>query len=222
MGFGCWARYPEPVTTITNESRSRRRHLLGASLTVGAIVSVALLVASFWVAQLPLSIAAVVVALVGGFLAVWAVTVEFREWRERSQEEGETARAEERDRTRVFHVRQREVLSTVDVRTKATQESLSQVTASLGKAEAQISTLRGDNEALTIENKALKVENTELREQLAPDPSEQDGAVLALPLRTAAEGGMQWSDLEAPTVVNLDLIRLASPLLDEVKRAHAN
>lgn len=209
------------MTTITIESRSRRRHLLGASLTVGAVVSVALLVASFWVAQLPLSIAAVVVALLGGFLAVWALTVEFREWRERAQDEGETARAEERDRIRIFHVRQREVLSTVDVHTKATQESLSQVTASLGQAEAQISTLRGDNEAMSIENKALRVENTELRAQIAI-PADEDGTILPLPLRTAAEGGMQWSDLEAPTVVNLDLIRLASPLLDEVKRAHAN
>ena len=97
------------MTTTTIRSRSRRRALLGASLTVGTIVAVALLVASSWVP--PLAIAAVAVALVGGFLATWAATIEFREWKDRAAQEGESARAAERDRTRVFHARQREVLA---------------------------------------------------------------------------------------------------------------
>lgn len=187
---------------------------------MGTIVSLALLVASFFL--WPLAIAAVCVALLTAFLVWWNGTVERNELRESAQEEGVTARAQERERTHVLHARQREVLSTVDQRTKATQASLSQVTASLGQAEAQISTLRGDNEALKIENETLTAENADLRSRLDSEPSSEAAEVLALPRRTATDGGMQWSDLEAPTVVNLDLLRLAAPLLDEVKQAHAN
>ncbi len=199
---------------------------------MGTIVSVALVMASVWVPAL--AFAAVAVALLGGFLATWAATVEFREWRERTQQEGEEARAAERERTRVFHARQRDVLTTVDVRTKAAQESLSKVTTALGLAESQISTLRGDNEALKFENTELKVENTELkaenvdlRTQLEAESSEAEASenaadVLALPLRSSSQDEPLWSDLEAPTVVNLDLVRLAAPLIEEVKQAHAN
>lgn len=209
------------MTTTTIRSRSRRRALLGASLTVGTIVAVALLVASSWVP--PLAIAAVAVALVGGFLATWAATIEFREWKDRAAQEGESARAAERDRTRVFHARQREVLATVDARTRAVQDSLNQAMTSLGESEAQASRLRGDNEALSIENGELRTENGELRTQLDKVAAASEEAdVVALPVRLSTEESQRWSDLEAPTVVNLDLVRLANPLLDEVKQAHAN
>ncbi|WP_324523344.1 hypothetical protein [Propioniciclava sp.] len=181
----------------------------------------ALLVASSWVP--PLAIAAVAVALVGGFLATWAATIEFREWKDRAAQEGESARAAERDRTRVFHARQREVLATVDARTRAVQDSLNQAMTSLGESEAQASRLRGDNEALTIENGELRTENGELRTQLDKVAAASEEAdVVALPVRLSTEESQRWSDLEAPTVVNLDLVRLANPLLDEVKQAHAN
>ena len=194
---------------------------------MGTIVSLALLVASFFL--WPLAIAAVCVALLTAFLVMWSGKSEREAMREEliseARAEGDTARAQERERTVTLHARQREVLTVVDHRTKAAQESLSQVTTSLGLAEAQISTLRGDNEALKIENEVLKEENAELRTQLASTTAESDedaAEVLALPRRTFTGDAPEWSDLEAPTVVNLDLLRLAAPLLAEVKRAHAN
>ena len=50
----------------------------------------------------------------------------------------------------------------------------------------------------------------------------EDADVVSLPVRLTTEESQRWDDLEAPTVVNLDLVRLANPLLDEVKQAHAN
>lgn len=198
--------------------------LLGASLWVGTIVSLALLVASFFL--WPLAIVAVCVALVTAFLTWWSGNVEReaqrQELREQAQVEGDSARAQERERTVTLHARQREVLTVVDHRTKAAQESLSQVTTSLGLAEAQLSTLRGDNEALRVENGALRAENADLRAQVEASVDTDAADVVAMPRRPLAEHGTQWSDLEAPTVVNLDLLRLAAPLLDEVKQAHAN
>ena len=115
------------------------------------------------------------------------------------------------------------MLATVDARTRAVQDSLNQAMTSLGESEAQASRLRGDNEALTIENGELRAENGVLRTRLEQASSTvEDADVVSLPVRLTTEESQRWDDLEAPTVVNLDLVRLANPLLDEVKQAHAN
>lgn len=210
--------------------RSRRRILLVSCLTVGTVLSLALMVASSWAPLL--AWAAVIVALVAGFLATWAALVEFREWRLKANAEAAEARAAERERTRQLHETQRGVLTTVDARIQAiagalgetrseldsTKEELVGVKVSLGEAQQQVSRLRGDNEA-------LRVENTGLRTQLeaATAPAEVgDADVLALPRRRATADVTEWDALEAPTVVDLDLQRLAQPFVAEVQARHAN
>ena len=89
-------------------------------------------------------------------------------------------------------------------------------------AEKQIEGINRAREARTVRDNEHA---SELRTQLASTTAESDedaAEVLALPRRTFTGDAAEWSDLEAPTVVNLDLLRLAAPLLDEVKRAHAN
>ncbi len=210
--------------------RSRRRILLVSCLTVGTVLSLALMVAS---SRAPLlAWAAVIVALVAGFLATWAALVEFREWRLKANAEAAEARAAERERTRQLHETQRGVLTTVDARIQAiagalgetrseldsTKEELVGVKVSLGEAQQQVSRLRGDNEALRVENTGLR---TQLEAATAPAEA-GDADVLALPRRRATADVTEWDALEAPTVVDLDLQRLAQPFVAEVQARHAN
>lgn len=220
------------MTTQTSPApRTRRRILLVSCLTVGTIASLALMIASQWVPFLDW--AAVIVALVAGFLATWAALVEFREWRESAAADAAAARAAERLRTQQLHETQRGVLTAVDARIQAiagslgetraeldsTREELVGVKVSLGQAQQQVSRLRGDNEA-------LRVENTGLRTQLAAAGGEVEAAgeadVLTLPRRRATGSTTEWDALEAPTVVDLDLQRLAEPFVAEVQARHAN
>lgn len=212
--------------------RTRRRILLVSCLTVGTVASLALMVASRWVPLLDW--AAVIVALVAGFLATWAALVEFREWREKAAAEAAEARAAERLRTKQLHETQRGVLTTVDARIQAiagtlgetraeldtTREELVGVKVSLGQAQQQVSRLRGDNEALRVENTDLR---TQLEAATAVDAEAEEGAdVLALPRRRATGTTSEWDTLEAPTVVDLDLQRLAQPFVAELQARHAN
>jgi len=222
--------------------RTRRRILMASCLVVGTVVSLSLMVASQWVPFLDW--AAVVVALVAGFLATWAALVEFREWRVKAQAEAAAARAEERTRTQHLHETQRAVLTTVDARIQAiagtlgetraeldsTRDELVGVKVSLGEARQQVSRLRGDNASLRVEltdlrveNSDLRVENSDLRQQLA-DAVEADAEadVLTLPRRRVTASTTEWDALDAPTVVELDLQRLAQPLVAEVQARHAN
>lgn len=215
--------------------RTRRRILMASCLVVGTVVSLSLMVASQWVPFLDW--AAVVVALVAGFLATWAALVEFREWRVKAQAEAAAARAEERTRTQHLHETQRAVLTTVDARIQAiagtlgetraeldsTRDELVGVKVSLGEARQQVSRLRGDNASLRVELTDLRVENSDLRQQLA-DAVEADAEadVLTLPRRRVTASTTEWDALDAPTVVELDLQRLAQPLVAEVQARHAN
>ncbi len=219
------------MTTSTSPApRTRRRILLASSLIGGTVLSLGLMVASQWVPFLDW--VAVVVALVAGFLATWAALVEFREWRVQAVAEAAAARAAERERTRQLHANQRGVLTTVDARVQAiagaldearteldsTKEVLVDTKVALGEAQQTVSRLRGDNEA-------LRIENTGLRSELAAataEVGEGDAEVLALPRRRATDGTGAWDALEAPTVVDLDLQRLAQPFVAEVQARHAN
>ena len=219
-------------------SRTRRRIFLISCLVVGTIGSLALMVASQWVPFLDW--AAVVVALAAGFLATWAALVEFREWRVKAQAEATAARAEERARTRQLHETQRGVLTTVDARLNAlagtlgetraeldaTKGELVEVKVTLGQAQQQVSRLRGDNDALRVENTGLRGENDTLRQELADrevvDGAEDTAEVLALPRRRVAGESTEWEAADAPTVIDLDLQRLAQPFVEEVQAKHAN
>lgn len=186
------------------------------------------MVANQWVPFLDW--AAVVVALVAGFLATWAALVEFREWRLQALAEAAEARAAERLRTQQLHAAQRGVLTTVDARIQAvtgaleetrteldsTKEELVGTKVALGEARQQVSRLRGDNQA-------LRVENTGLRQELAAaNARDADAEVVELPRRRVTDGATEWDAIEAPTVVDLDLQRLAQPFVAEVRARHAN
>ena len=218
------------TSTTSHAPRTRRRILLVSCLTIGTVASLALMVASRWVPLLDW--AAVGVALASGFLATWAALVEFREWREKAAAEAAEARAAERLRTQQLHETQRGVLTTVDARIQAiagtlgetrteldaTREELVGVKVSLGQAQQQVSRLRGDNEALRVENIDLR---TQLEAATAVD-AEAGADVFALPRRRATGTTTEWDTLEAPTVIDLDLQRLAQPFVAEVQARHAN
>ena len=213
-----------PARTSPSSATSRGRVL--AVLAVGTVASLGLVAAGRWV---PLLVwAAVLVALAAGFIAVWAALREFAAWRERVQAESTAERAEQRERTRELHVRQREVLAVVDARVQSLHLSLGQTKASLGEtkvalgeATTQVSRLRGDNEALRAENTSLRVENVGLRSRLDARDEASGADVVALPRRRALNEA-EWDLLDAPTVVHLDLQRLASPFVADVQRRHAN
>ena len=217
-------------TASHSTPRTRRRILLVSSLVIGTVASLALMVASSWVPFLDW--VAVVVALVAGFLATWAALVEFREWRVKAAAEAAEARAAERTRTHQLHETQRRVLTTVDARIQAiagtlgearaeldaTKEELVGTKVTLGETQQLVSRLRGDNEA-------LRVENTDLHRRLeaaTQTEAEAEADVLALPRRRATATSTEWDALEAPTVVDLDLQRLAQPFVAEVQARHAN
>lgn len=219
------------VTSLTSSApRSRRRILLVSSLVVGTVASVALMTAGQWVPFLDW--AALAVALVAGFLATWAALVEFREWRFAALADAASARAAERERTQQLHETQRRVLTTVDARIHAiagalgetrteldaTKQELVTTKVTLGESQQLVSRLRGDNES-------LRAENGDLRQQLvkATEPA-VDADVLALPRRRATETVAQseWSLVDAPTVIDLDLQRLAQPFVADVQARHAN
>ncbi|MFT3876770.1 MAG: hypothetical protein QM708_10180 [Propioniciclava sp.] len=217
--------------------RSRRRILLVTSLAVGTAASVALMVAAQWMTLLAWP--ALIVALLAGFLATWAALVEFREWRERAQADAARARAEERDRTQELHAAQRRVLGAVHGRVRSlsgelvvakesltrAESTLAEVNKAYGETRQQVSRLRGDNEALRIENDALRTVGEELwaeNRQLRASGEAPEAEVVTLPRRRALARDGEWDLDSAPTVVDLDLARLAAPFISELRERHAN
>ena len=215
-------------TASHSTPRTRRRILLVSSLVIGTVASLALMVASSWVPFLDW--AAVVLALAAGFPPRWPPLVDFRGWRVKAPAEAAEARAAERTRTHQLHETQRRVLTTVDARIQAiagtlgearaeldaTKEELVGTKVTLGETQQLVSRLRGDNEA-------LRVENTDLHRRLeAATQTDAQADALALPRRRATATSTEWDALEAPTVVDLDLQRLAQPFVAEVQARHAN
>lgn len=213
--------------------RSSHAVTVVAALGLGTALALALAIATRWVPAL--AWAAVAVALVAGFVAVWAARADFAAWRERAQADASAERTSQREHTRALHATQREVLAAVDARVAALNASLGATKVSLGRAQQQVSRLRGDNESLRVEigglrteNQTLRTENTELRTEndglrvrLASEAGE-GAEVLTLPRRHAGAEPGEWDGLDEPTVVNLDLVRLTSPLVAEVRARHAN
>jgi len=205
------AARPAPST-----STHRRRRI--AVLTLGALVSLGLWYASAWAPLLAL--AAVVVALLAGVLAVWVALVELAAYRASAAREAAEERAAHRAKIQSLHEAQRGVLATVDAHTQALRASLDSTTVELGEPRQEASRLRGDNAALRLENGELRLENADLRARLGQEASAD---VVALPRRRAsAEAGPEWADDEPSTVINLDLQRLVSPFVADVQRRHAN
>lgn len=216
------------TTPASSIGPSRQRRLRRASLIVGTIVSVGLVIAATWVPLL--SYAAVAVALICGFLAVWAALTEYAEHRTRMREEAAAERAAHRETIQSLHASQREVLEAVDVRNQSLHAELRQTGGELretrlelGQVRLEVVQLRGDNEALRLDNQALRTENAELKSRIPAEGEAADEAdVVSLPRRRATEESGDWQPTDAPTVVNLDLQRLASPFVADVVRHHAN
>lgn len=183
-------------------------------LIAGAVVSAGLLVAALWV---PLTaVAAVVVALAAGVTATWIVRREVRAERSAADARLKAERADHRSHLSTLHAQQREVLGVVDAQQRALKRELAGTRTELGRTQQENSRLRGDNEA-------LRLENTELRgriDELEATPAEAE--ILTLPRRRASRRDDAWAALEEPSVVDLDIARLATPFVEELRRAYAN
>lgn len=194
-------------------SEARRRAFL-LVLIGGAVLSVALLVAALWVP--PSAVAAVFVALAAGVSATWIVRREVRAERAAAHARLKAERSDHRTHLNLLHTQQREVLAVVDARKRALVRELAGSRAELGRTQQENSRLRGDNEALRLENTALRGRIDEL-EAL---PAAAD--VVVLPRRRASRHDDEWAVLEPRSVVDLDIARLATPFVEELRRAHAN
>lgn len=216
---------------------SRFRVLATSALVAGSLVAAALAAGGWWVPWL--GAVGVVVAVAAGVLAVWAAYREFREFRARAGREATaalTAHGVQLHEERTQHL---EVLHVLQERSDALRGELRGVTRENGELHRTVSTLRGDNAALTadldslrVAHQGLQLENHELRTQVLADQAtiaelrgeeSPDADVLAIPRRRATgTEGTEWAAGEAPTVVELDLQRLASPFVEDMVRRHAN
>lgn len=199
-------------------SQSHPRPAIVSTVTSGVGLAVALQVASNWVPQL--SYAAVVAAVVTAVVAAWTGLRALARQQAVAAATAQAERAQHRESLSRFHASQREVLAIVDGRTDTLRLNLAETRTALGEAQMKISRLTGDNAVLRQDNHRLRSENDELLAMVAEEPA-TDSQVVALPRRRAA-AEHNWSSLEAPTVVDLDLQRLVSPLVEELRRAHAN
>lgn len=170
------------------------------TLILGTVVSVGLLVAA---SQVPLlAVAAVAVAIAAGWLATALVRAEVRDERSRAAAEASRERAAHRASLSRLHAGQREVLAVVDARNRV--------------LAGELATARIDVVRLEDENTALRHENGELRAQLVAASEPEGAEVLSLPRRRAA-------DPDADRVGHVvDIARLATPFVEELRRRHAN
>lgn len=199
-------------------SQSQPRLAIVSTVASGVGLAVALQVASIWVPQL--SYAAVVAAVVTAVVAAWTGLRALARQRAAAAAVAHAERAQHRESLSTFHASQREVLAIVDGRTDTLRRNLDETRTALGEAQMKISCLTGDNAVLRQDNHRLRRENDELLAMVAEEPG-TDSQVVALPRRRAV-AEHNWSSLEAPTVIDLDLQRLVSPLVEELRRAHAN
>lgn len=194
-------------------SEARRRAFL-LVLAAGAAVSLALLVGALWV---PWAAAgAVAVALLAGVIATAIVRREVRAERADAAARLKAERAGHRAHLSALHAEQREVLGVVDARIRAVARELTESRTELAEMCRVNARLRGDNAA-------LRQENTRLRGRIEELEATPDGAdVVSLPRRRVGERREARVALDSPTVVDLDIARLATPFVEELRRAHAN
>lgn len=196
----------------------RRRRAFLVTLCLGTALSIALLVAATQVAWL--AIAAVAVALAAGWLATMLVRAEVRDEKARAAAEASQERAEHRATLQRLHAGQREVLGVVDARNRSLAGELAGARGALVRLTDANTGLTGENAALRDENTALRHENVELRAHLlaaeAADAVPAGAEVVSLPRRRAAEP-------DAPGAGEVvDIARLATPFVEELRRRHAN
>lgn len=183
------------------------------SLSFGLVASLGLLIGALWVPWL--GWAAVVIALAGGGAATWAVAKAKRAQRTRLLDEAKAERARHRDQLHESNAAQRDVLAIVKSRSQAVSDELQRTRADLGLRLMEVSQLQGDIEALKVENSELRDHLTHLRANTT-----EGAEVLSLPRRRSAEHDeAEWSAGEAPTIVDLDLMR---SIPEDYLRSQAN
>ncbi len=172
--------------------------------------SVAISLISLLSAELPVRIAGLAVAGLGGAVGCWLA------WREaaRVRREAEQRATEDTRRAGALLHRERQrhqdVLATLDRRVKGLAATLWELRTQNAGLEQSVSTLRGNNESLRVE--------LALATALS---SEADAEVLTLPRRATGTGdavaGVDlWNDEHSPTVVDLQAI--AAPFVDDAVR----
>lgn len=172
--------------------------------------SVAISLISLLSAELPVRIAGLAVAGLGGVVGCWLA------WREAARIRREAEQSATDDTRRAGELLHRErqrhqdVLTTLDRRVKGLTASLWELRTQNAGLEQSISTLRGNNESLRVE--------LALATALS---SEADAEVLTLPRRATGTGdavpGVDlWNDEHSPTVVDLQAI--AAPFVDDAVR----
>lgn len=186
-----------------------------ASLSLGLVASVGLLVAALWVPWL--AWLAAPVALVGGGSATWAALQAKKIQRTRLLDEAKSERSSHRERLRESHAAQREVLTIVKSRSRAVSAELTRTRADLGLRLMEVSQLQGDLQAIKVENADLRDHITYLRAN-----TNEGAEVLSLPRRRSTDReDAEWSAGDAPTIVDLDLLR-SIPQEEEYLRSQAN
>lgn len=216
---------------------SRFRVLATSALVSGSVVAAALAVGGLWLPWL--GVTGVVVAVAAGLVAVWAAYQEFKDFRARAGQEATEALTAHGTQLHSERTRHREVMHVLQDRSDVLRGTVRAVTAENGELQHTVSTLRGDNAALRadldtlqVAHVELRLENHELRTQVLADRAtiadlrgeeRPDADVFSIPRRRATgTEGTQWAAGEAPTVVELDLQRLASPFVEDMVRRHAN
>lgn len=180
---------------------------------MGALVSVGLAVGAQWVPWL--AVVAALVAVVAGVVATSSAWREHLAVREAQLAEASQTRAAHTATLTAMHRDHREVLHVLGSRAQDLRVELTQARAEAGELQQELSSVRGDREA-------LRHENDDLRAQLAAGESEAvEAEVVTLPRRRASATSPDWVVSEAPTVVDLDLQRLAFPFVEDVVRRHA-
>lgn len=210
----------------TSQLRRVSQLSLGAGAVIGAALAAAVAV-SPW-----LPVAGVVIAIIGAVVAVLAAWREHRELRRQRDAELSQQRHAHGDQMNAVRAEHADVLKVLEQRGNTMRAEISELRdengvlrTENGELKMTVSQLRGDNESLRLENDALRVDNGKLiaanSEIIAKLESLEEGesAVVVLPRRRASENnGVVWSEDEAPTVVELNLARLATPFVEDALR----
>lgn len=217
-------RYHDPVTNSPASRRasvSRARRTSTIVLTSGIVLAGVLAVASLWVPWL--GIVGVVVASVAGVVALTVAGRELLAQRAERNAEAHAAARAQNEHLRQVRADHSSVMEVLTERSDALRGELRQAKAESGELRGQVSRLRGDNEALRVENTDLRAQ-VAITEALVTELSgDQPADVVALPRRRAMDAAPSgWRFVDAETVIDLDLARLATPFVEDAVRRHAN